>query len=69
MVTEVAKTASIGKTTEMCVKYTIGRPTPPHTNPIESGPRHTFFGSKSKKRKTKSFMISYTKKRHPWNPR
>ena len=54
MVTEVAKTASIGKTTEMCVKYTIARPTAPHTNPIESGPRHTFFGSKSKKKRKAS---------------
>ena len=35
-VTEVAKTAKIPKMAEKCINCMSARPTPPHTNPIES---------------------------------
>ena len=41
-VTEVAKTANIAKTAQKCITCISARPTPPHTNPMESGPRNTF---------------------------
>ena len=34
---------------EKCINCISARPTPPHTNPMESGIRKHFFGSKSKK--------------------
>ena len=39
--TVVAKTANIAKMAEKCINYS--RPTPPHTNPMESGPGSTFW--------------------------
>ena len=38
----VAKTTDIAKLAEKCISCTSGRPTPPHTNPMESGPENTF---------------------------
>ena len=47
-VTEVAKSAVIAKMAEKCISNTSARPTPPHTNPIESGPGNTFSGQNRK---------------------
>ena len=49
--TEVAKTANIAKTAEKCTNCINIRPTPPHTNPIESGPRKAFSAQSKKKPK------------------
>ena len=59
-VTEVAQTTNIAKMAEKCINCISARPTLPHINPMESGPRKHFFGSKSKK--TKRFMIFDPKK-------
>ena len=50
-VTEVAKTTNIPKMTEKGINYISARPTPPHTNPIESGPGNTFSAENRKKPK------------------
>ena len=47
-VTEVAKTANIAKMAEKCINCISARPTPPHTNPMESGPRNTFSAQNQK---------------------
>ena len=54
-VTEVAKTTNIAKMAEECINCISARPTPPHTNPMESGPGNTF--SAQNRKKTKRFMI------------
>ena len=50
-VTEVAKTAIIAKMAKKCINCTSARPTPPHTNPIVSGPGNTFSAQNRKKPK------------------
>ena len=50
-VTEVAKTANIAKMAEKCINYISARPSPPHTNPMESGPGDTFSARNRKKPK------------------
>ena len=50
-VTEVAKTANIVKMGETCINCISARPTPPHTNPIESGPRNTYSAQNREKPK------------------
>ena len=50
-VTEVAKTAYIAKMAEKCINCISARPTPPHTNPMESGPGNTFSAQNRKKPK------------------
>ena len=50
-VTEVAKTANIAKMAEKCINCMSARPTPPHTNSMESGPRKTFSPQNRKKPK------------------
>ena len=50
-VTEVAKTANIAKIAEKCINCISARPTPHHTNPIESGPGNTFLAQNRKKPK------------------
>ena len=50
-VTEVAKTANIPKMAEKCINCMSARPTPPHTNPMESGPGNTFSAQNRKKPK------------------
>ena len=60
-VTEVAKTTNIAKMAEECINCISARPTPPHTNPMESGPRNTF-SAQNRKKKTKRFMIFDPKK-------
>ena len=59
-VTEVAKTTNIAKMAEECINCISARPTPPHTNPMESGPGNTF--SAQNRKKTKRFMIFDPKK-------
>ena len=49
--TEVAKTANIPKMAEKCINCKSARPTPPHTNPMESGPGNTFSAQNRKKPK------------------
>ena len=41
-VTEVAKTPNIPKKAKKCINSISARPTPPHTNPMESGPGNSF---------------------------
>ena len=41
-VTEVAKTANIAKMAGKGINSISARPTPPHTNPMDSGPGNTF---------------------------
>ena len=43
-VTEVTKTDNIAKMAEKGMNCISARPTPPHTNPMESGPGNTFSG-------------------------
>ena len=50
-VTEVAKTANIAKMAEECINCISARPTPPHTNPMESGPGNSFSAQNRKKPK------------------
>ena len=50
-VTEVAKTANIAKMVEKCINRNSARPTPPHTNPMESGLGNTFSAQNRKKPK------------------
>ena len=50
-VAEVAKTANIAKTVEKCINCISARPTPPHINPMESGPGNNFSGQNRKKPK------------------
>ena len=50
-VNEVAKTAKIPKMAEKCINCISARPTPPHTNPMESGPGNTFSAQNKKKPK------------------
>ena len=50
-VTEVAKPANIPKMAEKCIDYNSARPTPPHTNSMESGPGNTFLAQNKKKPK------------------
>ena len=45
---------------EKCINCISARPTPPHTNPMESGPGNTFSAQNPKK--TKRFMIFDPKK-------
>ena len=59
-VTEVAKTANIAKTAQKCINCISARPTPPHSNPMESGPGKIFPAQNRKK--TKRFMIFDPKK-------
>ena len=59
-VTEVAKTANTTKMDGKCRNCISAHPTPPHTNPMESGPG-TLFRLKIGK-KTKRFMIFDPKK-------
>ena len=56
----VAKTANIAKMAEKCINCMSARPTPSHTNPMESGPGNTF--SAQNQKKTKRFMIFDPKK-------
>ena len=50
-VTEIAKTANVAKMAEKCINCTSARPTPPHTNPMESGPGNTFLAQNKKEPK------------------
>ena len=50
-VTKVAKTANITKMAEKCINCISARPTPPHTNPMKSGPGNTFSARNGKKAK------------------
>ena len=50
-VTKVAKTPNIPKMAEKCMNCIGARPTPPHTNPMESGPGNTFSAQNRKKPK------------------
>ena len=50
-VTEVAKTANIPKMAKKCINRTSARPTPPHTNPMESGPGNTSLAQSKKNQK------------------
>ena len=59
-VTKVAKTANIAKMAEKCINCMSARPTPPHTNTMESGPENTF--SAQNRKKTKRCMIFDPKK-------
>ena len=59
-VTDVAKTANIPKMAEKCINCKSARPTPPHINPMESGPGNTF--SAQNRKKTKRFVIFDPKK-------
>ena len=54
-VTEVAKTANIAKMAEKCINCRSARPTPPHTNPMESGPGNTCLAQNKKKQKIHDF--------------
>ena len=45
---------------ETCINCISARPTPAHTNPMESGPANTF--SAQNRKKTKRFMIFDPKK-------
>ena len=54
-VTEVAKTANIAKMAEKGINCTSARPTPPHTNPMESGPGNTFSAQNQKNQKILDF--------------
>ena len=65
-VTEVAKTANIAKIAEKCINWTSARPTPPHTNPMESGPGNIFWAQKNESKKTERFMIFDPKKGGPF---
>ena len=59
-VTEVSKTANIPKLAEKCINCISACPTPPHTNPMESGPGNPF--SAQNRKKTERFMIFDPKK-------
>ena len=50
-VTEVAKTPNIAKMAENCINCIRARPTPPHTNPMESEPGNSFSAQNRKKPK------------------
>ena len=50
-VIEVAKTANIAKMAERCINCMSAHLTPPHTNPMESGPGNTFSGQNPKQQK------------------
>ena len=50
-VTEVAKIANIAKMAKKCINCISARPTPPHTNPMESGPGKAFSAQNRKKPK------------------
>ena len=54
-VTEVAKTANIPKMAKKCINCISARPTPPHTNPMESGPGNTFSAQNQKNQKIHDF--------------
>ena len=54
-VTEVAKTANIAKMAEKCINRIRARPTPPHANPMESGPGNTFSAQNQKNQKIHDF--------------
>ena len=45
----------IAKTTENCINCTSARPTPLHTNPMESGPENTFTAQNRKNQKIHDF--------------
>ena len=65
-VTEVAKTANIARMAEKCINYISARPTPPHTNPMESGPGNTFSAQNRKKPKdTIAFGKSTSQRIYP----
>ena len=53
-------TVTIAKTTNNCIHCISAHPTPPHTNPMESGPGNTF--SAQNRKKPKRFMISNIKR-------
>ena len=50
-VTKVGKTANIPKMGEKCINFISARPTPPHRNPMESGPGYTPSAQNRKKPK------------------
>ena len=50
-VTEVAKTANITKMAGKCINCMSTGPTPPHTNPMKSGPGNTFSAQNRQKPK------------------
>ena len=52
----VAKTANIAKIAEKCINCISARPTPPHTNPMESGPGNTFSAQIEKNQKIHDFQ-------------
>ena len=54
-VTEVAKPANIAKMAKKCIKCISARPTPPHTNPMDSGLGNTFLAQNRKKPKDSLF--------------
>ena len=55
VVTEVAKTANIAKMAEKCTNCINARPSPPHTNPMESGPGNTFSAQNKKNQRIHDF--------------
>ena len=59
-VTEVAKTADIAKMAKKYINCISACPTPPHANPMESGPGNSF--SAQNREKTKRFLIFNPKK-------
>ena len=59
-VTEVAKTADTAKMAEKYINCISACPTPPHANPMESGPGNSF--SAQNREKTKRFLIFIPKK-------
>ena len=54
-VTAVTKTGDIPKMAKKCINCRSARPTPPHTNPMESGPGNTFSAQNRKNRKSHDF--------------
>ena len=54
-VTEVAQTANIAKMAEKRINCISARPTPRHTNPMESGPGNTFSAQNQKNQKIYDF--------------
>ena len=54
-VTEGVKTANVAKMAEKCLNCKSSRPTPPHTNPMELGPRNIFLTLNRKKPKDSCF--------------
>ena len=65
-VTDVAETADIAKMAKKCINCINAHPTPPHTNPMESGPGNTF--SAQNRKKNQKFVIFDPKKRGGYPP-